>query len=73
MDQRPVQLGLGQLQDTVRHGLEALQAALRGGQTAPGLLDPLLRPHDHGISGGHPPADRQGQGMVMSPHTTGVN
>ena len=26
-----------------------------------------------GIPGRHPPADRQGQGMVMSPHPMGVN
>lgn len=27
-----------------------------------GLLDPLLRPHDQGVLGGHLPGDRRGQG-----------
>ena len=62
MDPRGQSMGLGHLQEAVRHSFEVLQNALRGPQQpGPTLLDPLLRQadqgvphvHDHGGPPGH--------------------
>ena len=41
-------MGLGHLQEAVRQSFEVLQHALQRPSSQPTLLDPLLRPGDHG-------------------------
>ena len=58
-DPRGQAMGLGHLQEAVRQSFEVLQHALQRPSPQPTLLDPLLRPGDHGVHagtglGGHP-------------------
>ena len=47
-DPRGQVMGLGHLQEAVRQSFEVLQHALQRPSSQPTLLDPLLRPGDHG-------------------------
>ena len=63
-DPRGQAMGLGHLQEAVRQSFEVLQHALQRPSPQPTLLDPLLRPGDHGVHAGTGLGGHLGNGLA---------